>query len=267
MRAAVLGSPIAHSLSPAMHRAAYRVLGLDWSYGAFDVAEGELTEFVSEHRQGWRGFSVTAPLKREAAVIGAERDRIVDTLGVANTLVAIDGGWSASNTDVPGAINALREVGVDRLSTVRILGAGATAASLALACRRLGADRVELRVRDEARAAGTARAIEALDMTVSVEPLAVAVTETVDLVVSTVPGRAIAGREHAFVGAAEVVFDVVYDPWPTALSKSAQVDGTASVTGLDLLAHQAVLQVDLMTGRGVDPQVLRDAATRELAAR
>ncbi|MET0467635.1 MAG: shikimate dehydrogenase, partial [Aeromicrobium sp.] len=71
MRCAVVGSPISHSLSPAMHRAAYRQLGLDWSYGAFDVQDGELTEFVSEHREGWRGYSVTAPLKREAATLAS----------------------------------------------------------------------------------------------------------------------------------------------------------------------------------------------------
>lgn len=268
MRCAVLGSPITHSLSPAMHRAAYRELGLDWSYGAFDVADGELTEFVSEHRDGWRGYSVTAPLKREAAALAITRDHDVETLGVANTLVAIvGGGWAASNTDVPGAMNALREVGLESLSSVRIIGAGATSASISLACRRLGASHVELRVRDTTRAAVTAQAIERLGLAVSILPLHVDVVESVDLVVSTVPGSALSGREHAFVGAAEAVFDVVYDPWPTSLIRSAQSDGSALVTGMDLLAHQAVLQVDLMTGRSVDPQVLRDAALEALASR
>jgi len=267
MRCAVLGSPIAHSLSPAMHRAAYATLGLEWSYGAFDVAEGELREFVSEHREGWRGYSVTAPLKREAAALAVTRDADVQALGVANTLVAHDGGWAAHNTDVPGAINALREVGIDAVESVRILGAGATAASLALAAKRLGAARVELRVREEARAATTARAIESLGLAVSIVGLHVDVAETVDLLVSTVPGSAVAGHEHAWVGAADAVFDVVYDPWPTVLMRSAQSDGTPLVSGLDLLAHQAVLQVDLMTGEVVDPQVLRDAALEALASR
>ncbi|GAA3527247.1 shikimate dehydrogenase [Aeromicrobium flavum] len=267
MRCAVLGSPIAHSLSPAMHRAAYGVLGLDWSYGAFDVQDGELTEFVSEHREGWRGYSVTAPLKREAATLASERDAHVVALGVANTLVAIDGGWSAANTDVPGAMNALREVGVDRLSSVRILGAGATAASVALACQRLGAREIELRVRDTDRAATTARAVEKLGLSVSVVPLQLDVTETVDLLVSTVPGAALAGHEHAYTGTASAVFDVVYDPWPTTLMRSAQSDGRALVTGLDLLAHQAVLQVALMTGETVEPEVLVTAAMEALASR
>lgn len=267
MRCAVLGSPIAHSLSPAMHRAAYRVLGLDWSYGAFDVQEGELTEFVSEHRDGWRGYSVTAPLKREAAALAARRDAVVEALGVANTLVAVDGGWAASNTDVPGAANALREAGVGSLASVRIVGAGATAASVALSCSRLGAREVELRVRDTARAAATASVIESLGLAVSVVPLHVDVLESVDLLVSTVPGDALAGREHAFVGSAAAVFDVVYDPWPTGLMRSAQAEGLPLATGLDLLAHQAVLQVDLMTGRTVEPGVLVTAAMEALASR
>lgn len=250
-----------------MHRAAYGHVGLDWSYGAFDVADGELTEFVSEHRDGWRGFSVTAPLKREAAALAVTRDGHVEKLGVANTLLAVDGGWAASNTDVPGAVNALREVGVDSLSTVRILGAGATAASVSLACVHLGARHVELRVRDVDKAAATAQDIERLGVSVSIVPLHLDVVESVDLVISTVPGAALAGREHAFVGAAEAVFDVVYDPWPTSLMQSAQSDGRPVVTGLDLLAHQAVLQVAAMTGQGVDPQVLRDAALEALASR
>jgi len=250
-----------------MHRAAYAALGLGWSYGAFDVAEGELREFVSEHRDGWRGYSVTAPLKREAAALAVPRDDDVQSLGVANTLVASDGGWAAHNTDVPGASNALRAVGIQSLGTVRILGGGATAASVALASKRLGATDVELRVRDTARAAATARAIEALGLRVAIVPLHVDVVETVDLLVSTVPGAALAGHEHAWVGAAEAVFDVVYDPWPSGLMRSAQADGTPLVTGLDLLAHQAVLQVDLMTGRVVDPQVLLDAAMEALASR
>ena len=263
----MVGSPISHSLSPAMHRAAYRRLGLDWSYGAFDVQDGELTEFVSEHRDGWRGYSVTAPLKREAASLASVRDPDVDALGVANTLVAIDGGWAASNTDVPGAMNALRDIGLESLASVRIVGAGATAASVALACRRLGAREVELRVRDTARAVTTARAIESLGLAVTVVPLHVEVLESVDLLVSTVPDGALAGREHGFVGAASAVFDVVYDPWPTSLMRSAQAEGCPLATGIDLLAHQAVLQVSLMTGEAVDPAVLVTAALEALASR
>ncbi len=249
-----------------MHRAAYAALGLDWSYAAFEVEEGELTEFVSEHA-GWNGFSVTAPLKREAAALAAGCDPIVTALGVANTLVRRDGAWFAANTDVPGAISALRGVGVTQLSSVRIVGAGATAVSVALSAKRLGAHRIELRVRDTARGAATARVIEALGLTTTVVPLRVDVTESVDLLVSTVPGDGFAGREHEFVGSAETVFDAVYDPWPTDLMVSAQRDGTALVTGLDLLAHQAVLQVELMTGEAVDPQHLLGAATAALAGR
>ena len=266
MKCAVLGSPISHSLSPAMHRAAYATLGLGWTYGSFDVSEGELASFVAQ-RSDWRGFSVTAPLKREATELALTRDEVVKDLGVANTLVATGDGWAAHNTDVPGACSALRQVHRPPIETVRIVGAGATAASLALAGKRLGASHVELRARDAQRAAGTATAIEQLGLTVSVVDLNVAVTESVDLLVSTVPSDALVDREHEFSSAAQVVFDAIYDPWPTPLMRSAQAQGRPLVTGLDLLAHQAVLQVTLMTGSVIDPQTLLDAAAQTLASR
>ncbi len=266
MKCAVLGSPISHSLSPAMHRAAYEALDLGWTYGAFDVAEGELAEFVAD-RADWRGFSVTAPLKRQAAQLASSRDSDVRALGVANTLIATEGGWAAHNTDVPGAGNALRHVYDSPIETIRILGAGATAASLSLAGKRLGATQVELRARDPRRAATTATAIEQLGLNVSIVELDVAVTQSVDLLVSTVPSSAISGREHEFSSAAQVVFDAIYDPWPTPLMRSAQIEGRPLVTGLDLLAHQAVLQVALMTGSPIDPQILLDAAAAKLASR
>ncbi len=266
MKCAVLGSPISHSLSPAMHRAAYAALGLAGSYGSFDVGEGELAHFLAEHAN-WRGFSVTAPLKREAAELAVQRDQIVQTLSVANTLVATEEGWSAYNTDVPGAANALRQVHEQSLRTVRILGAGATAASLSLAAKQLGAESVELRVRDLARTKETAAAIERLGLDVSLVELSVPVTESTELLISTIPSAALAGREHEFSSSAAVVFDAIYHPWPTPLMRSTQADGRPLVTGLDLLAHQAVLQVALLTGMPVDPQILHDAAIEALSNR
>ncbi|MET1131967.1 MAG: shikimate dehydrogenase, partial [Aeromicrobium sp.] len=153
------------------------------------------------------------------------------------------------------------------LDSVRIIGAGATAASMAFASRQLGARAVELRVRDTARAASTARTIERLGLAVTVVPLHVEVLESVDLLVSTVPDGSLAGREHGFVGTTNAVFDVVYDSWPTSLMRSAQSEGRPLATGLDLLAHQAVLQVSLMTGDTVEPAVLVTAAMEALASR
>lgn len=260
MRAAVLGSPIAHSLSPAMHRAAYATLGLAWTYEAHDVAEGELARFVEGLGPRWRGFSVTAPLKREAAQFASSRDEIVQTLGVANTLVCNDGAWSAHNTDVPGAASALRSHGVHRLDSVRVLGAGATAVSMLLVAARLGATTAELVVRDRARAVDTLATARRLGLDADAVALSDPVGEGVDLLVNTAPASATAGREHEFVSSAAAVFDVIYDPWPSALVRAAHVAGLPAATGLDLLAHQAAAQVALMTGESVAPDVLLDAA-------
>src|SRR5436190_1702408 len=119
MRCGVVGSPIAHSLSPVMHRAAYVALGLDWTYDAIDVPSGSLANFVDGCDEAWVGLSVTAPLKREAAEHAVTRSSVVDALGVANTLIGGPDGWHAVNTDVPGAVEALRERGIESASTVR----------------------------------------------------------------------------------------------------------------------------------------------------
>lgn len=266
-RCAVLGSPIEHSLSPAMHRAAYRELGLDWSYQPLEIRRGGLAHFLERCDDSWLGLSVTAPLKAEAAELAVQRSAAVELLGVANTLVPVEGGWAASNTDVPGAASALRSAGVSSLSSVRILGAGATALSMAHVARQLGAEHLELLVRNPDRAAETVAFAERSGLVVDVSDIAVAPSRTVDLVISTVPATAVRGIEHAIVGTAAAVFDVVYVPWPTEIMRSAQRDGTPLVTGIDLLAHQAVLQVDAMTGSPVDPEVLVTAALAELACR
>ncbi len=265
MRCAVIGSPIAHSLSPAMHRAAYVELGLDWTYEAVLVEEADLQQFLGSLGDDVRGLSVTAPLKRRLAeLIGVGGG---PPLGVANTVLIDDGALSVHNTDVPGAVNALVERGIDDLLTARILGGGATAASIAYALSTLGVTQVEFVVRDRARAemaidvattAGVAATTRMID-----EPL----LDRVDLLVSTVPAEGVNGQVHELVEAARAVFDVIYDPWPSNLISAAEEAKTPHVTGLDLLAHQAALQVELMTGDPVSPQLLRDAALTELTAR
>lgn len=262
----MVGRPIGHSLSPVMHRAAYAALGIDWSYDAIELADGELAAFATALDDTWRGLSVTMPFKREAAALAVRRSDDVAFLGVANTLVRQDDGWHASNTDVPGAVAALREAAVDRLRTVRLLGAGATAASVLLAASRLGATELRLHARDSSRVAEVVDVAAELGLDVDVLGLDVPAVDHVDLLVNTIPVAATAGREHELAGAARAVFEVVYDPWPTPLMLAAQRQGLPLVTGIDLLVHQAVHQVVAMTGEPVDPQVLRDAALNSLAA-
>jgi len=267
MRCAVLGSPIEHSLSPAMHRAAYAELGLDWTYEAIELPEGGLAAFLADRDDSWRGFSVTMPLKRELVAVADEVSGVAAELGVANTLVLEGGRRVASNTDVPGAAAALREAGVGTAMTARILGGGATATSMAHALAELGVAHLELIVREPARADGAVSAARAAGVEVAVRRLAEPMIDVVDVLVSTVPSGIIGSRSHELVDSARAVFDVVYDPWPTTLGAAAAEHGTTFVSGLDLLAHQAALQVRLMTGTDVPVHTLRDAAVRQLADR
>ena len=135
----MLGDPIAHSLSPALHRAAYAAWGLDWEYDAHRVPAGGLGAFVDDLGPEWRGVSVTAPLKREAAERADVVSPAVAMAGVANTLVRDSGRWHADNTDIPGAAAALRERWTSEISAATVLGGGATAASVGLALAGLGA--------------------------------------------------------------------------------------------------------------------------------
>lgn len=264
MRCAVLGSPIDHSLSPVMHRAAYTELGLDWAYDAVDVPGGTLAAFLSSLGDDVRGFSITAPLKKEAADAAHHRTEVVELLGVANTLVIDDDRFSADNTDVPGAVNALAECGITEVSSARILGGGATAASIAYALAGLGLLRLELVVRDPDRALDTAVIARGAGVDVRITRLDEVAAGPIDLLVSTVPVDAVATEAKAWTAGAGALFDVVYDPWPTPLAAAAESAGVTVVSGLDLLAHQAALQVRQMTGDDVDPHLLRAAALAHL---
>lgn len=268
-RCAVVGHPVAHSLSPVMHRAAYEALGLDWRFDAVDVDPGGLPAFVAGRDATWRGLAVTAPHKRDALELADHASDVALAAGGANTLLLEHGPASltvhADNTDVPGAAAALRERGIHDLGLVRVLGAGATAASVAHAVAGLGATGVELVVRDAGRAAATVEAIERVGLRVRLQDASATPSDMADLLVSTVP-EDVAGRDaDRWVASAAAVFDVVYDPWPTRLLEAARGAGLPTVSGLDLLAHQAAVQLALMTGSPVDVAPLRDAALRAVA--
>ena len=268
-RCAVLGSPIAHSLSPALHRAAYAVLGLDWSYEAIEVGTEQLGAFLDGLDPTWRGLSLTMPLKRAVLPLADSVDDWARIAGAANTLVLEGGSRAAYNTDVPGTREALRERTEDGLETAVVLGGGATAASTLLALTDLGCRRAVLAVRDPARAEETLAVVQrqAHAPTVEVQTLESLQDVTADVVVSTIPVAAQDQRLRAAVQRVPVVFDVVYDPWPTPLATDTAASGRILVSGLDLLAHQAVLQVERMTGRSVPVELLRQAGEEELSRR
>lgn len=259
-RCGVAGSPIGHSLSPVLHLAAYAHLGLDWSYDRHEVAEHELEAFVDALDDSWRGLSLTMPLKQEALRLATRRSALVERVGAANTLVfGPDGERSADNTDVPGLAAALRERGVTGVPLATVLGGGATGASAVAALAELtGA--VTVAVRNIGRARGVRTAADAAGVTVDVVPWEHAdVALAGPLVVSTVPAGAADALAGAVPATPGLLLDVLYHPWPTPLAAAWAAAGGVVIGGLDLLVHQAALQVELMTGRTVPVQVLREA--------
>jgi shikimate dehydrogenase len=269
MKCAVLGDPIAHSLSPVLHRAAYDVLGLDWTYEALRVPSGGLASFLAGLDDGWRGLSLTMPLKREVLSLVEERSAVVDLAGAANTVVLDRGVARLDNTDLPGATAALRERYDGPVTGVTILGAGATAASVGLALCDLGARTVRLLARSPERAAPTAAAVaaHATRPTVTVGGLDDDLGHDPDVLVSTVPVAAQTPSLVRRCDAVPVTFEVLYDPWPTPLAAAALAQGRVLVGGLDLLVHQAVLQLELFTGHTAPVAAMREAGLAALGTR
>jgi shikimate dehydrogenase len=268
MKCAVLGSPIEHSLSPVLHRAAYAELGLPWTYQAIDVEERELARFVRGLDRTWRGLSLTMPLKRAVMPLLDDADPWARLAGSANTVVLNHGALTGYNTDIPGAIAALQERVPGPFTEAVVLGGGATAASMLLALGELGCRHARLLVREPSRAAETLQVVAAFERgpEVTVGTLGDPVGP-VDLVVSTIPAVA---QTPWLVKSAEpcpVVFEVVYDPWPTPLAAAALVSGRILISGLDLLINQAALQVTLMTKQPAPLAAMRAAGEGALAAR
>ncbi|QBJ89616.1 shikimate dehydrogenase [Streptomyces seoulensis] len=270
-RAAVLGKPIAHSLSPVLHRAAYAELGLDgWSYDRFEVDEAGLDGFLAGIGPEWAGLSLTMPLKRAVMPLLDEVSETAASVDAVNTVVFTeDGRKVGDNTDIPGMVAALREHGIEEVESAAILGAGATASSALAALARICPGEVVVYVRSAARAAEMREWGERLDVDVRTADWADAAEALrAPLVIATTP----AGTADALAGSVPerpaTLFDVLYDPWPTELAARWSMFGGAVVGGLDLLVHQAVLQVERMTGRTPAPlEAMRRAGERALAAR
>ncbi|MGF0116882.1 shikimate dehydrogenase [Promicromonospora sp. Marseille-Q5078] len=285
-RAAVLGHPVTHSLSPVLHTAAYDALGLDgWAYSAIDTTADELPALVRGLDLGWAGLSVTMPLKQAITPLLDHVDPLAVAVGAVNTVLVAPAQCgvvlTGTNTDVYGLVTALREglgaQGKSRDAVTRsavVLGGGATAASTLAALGELGCTTPRVLVRSLGRSAGLQQAaarmgvvprFEVLDASASLGALLDA-----DLVVSTMPAYA-ADPVAAALSArgatpAGVLLDVVYDPRPTALSSTWAASGGTVVGGERMLLHQAVEQVRLMTGR-IAPVAAMDAAlTGALAA-
>ncbi len=259
-RAAVVGKPVAHSLSPVLHGAAYEALGLPWAYTRLEASEPELPALVAGLDESWVGLSVTMPGKRAAldlATVATDRARAV---GAANTLVRRDGGWAADCTDVDGVVGALRAAGFTSGETAVVLGAGGTACAALAALAELGVGAASVVVRDRTRAAAALTCAESVGLAAGVvEWTSVAdVLPAASVLVNTVPPEAVA-PQVAVLGRVPCVLDVIYHPWPTPLATAVAEQGGRLATGLDMLLHQAFGQVEQFTGRPAPRQAMRDA--------
>jgi shikimate dehydrogenase len=295
-RAAVLGHPVGHSLSPVLHRAAYAALDLqDWRYELFDVQEADLPGFLSEHAEGWAGWSLTMPLKRAVRPLLVKESGLARAVGAVNTVLVGPDGLEGFNTDVHGIVEAFGECGVtgkpagtgggaspaappvgrpDRTATV--IGGGATAASALAALAELGCSEPVVHVRSAARSTDLLAAAERIGVRARLAPFsAEAMADSVwssDLVVSTLPAGVadtlvIDGVAEAAAQRRPVLLDVIYDPWPTTLARAWAATGAAVVSGFVMLAHQAYGQVHLMTGRRPPVEQMRRAGEAALHRR
>jgi shikimate dehydrogenase len=276
MKAAVLGSPIAHSLSPVLHRAAYRALGLaDWCYAAIECDEVRLPGLLDECGPGWAGLSLTMPLKRAVLGLLDHVEPLALEVGAANTVVFANGARSGHNTDVPGMISAVTEAGLPGAEAgpppapALILGAGATACSALAAVRGFGMREATVAARDTSRASGLLAAADRLGMTVRLTAFDAPGEAAPGWLISTVPAGAAdlhAQRIRSGSLAPRYVLDVVYHPWPTPLAVAAKQAGAVVAGGFDLLLHQAAGQVSLMTGLKPPVEAMRAAGLSTLVA-
>jgi len=305
-RAAVIGSPVSHSLSPVLHRAAYAGLGLDgWSYERRETDSEAMSALLAELAApvqagpAWAGLSVTMPHKQTLLAHLDVIDPLAEAVGAVNTVVAQRSGAGSAllagfNTDVAGIVGALREAartqapdrpdGRLRIEQAVVLGSGATACSALAALGELRAGRITVVAR---RHAGPGRALSAAHrMGLDIETLtwkpadsasnteAAGRLAAADVVISTLPAHAADPLAHPLRQALDqaegtrpgaVMLDVVYAPWPTAVAGAWAHAGGALAPGWLMLLHQAVPQVQLMTGQQPDIDLMRTALLAALA--
>jgi len=262
-RAGVAGSPVAHSLSPVLHGAAYRALGLTgWTYERIEADAAALPALVSSLDASWAGLSVTMPGKQAALSVATDATARAVAVGAANTLVHEGSGWRADCTDVDGVVGALRAVGFAGTGYGVVLGAGGTGCAAIAGLADLGIERAYVVVRDPARAEAAVRCGSKLGVPVDVVRWATASWEELArgaaVVVSTTPSAGVEPHVHA-LALAPCVLDVVYHPWPTKLAAAVVARDGLVATGLDMLLHQAFGQVEQFTGQPAPRAAMRDA--------
>lgn len=266
-RFAVLGSPIAHSKSPAIHLAAYRVLGLDWEYGRAEVQKGLLRTFLAGLEDPWNGFSVTMPLKEEATRFAEELDPYAKLTGATNTLFQDEfGKWHGFNTDVFGIVQAVTEARIGLVKHALIIGSGATATSAMVAISVLNpAAHVEILARNpESRKALLALG-KKLGLKVRRAGGLRAASRVSNLTISTLPAgsldkQAVKLGKALFWKPKGALLDVAYNPWPSKLAAAWTAKDKRTISGLEMLIWQAVAQIRIFTTGSAERELPNEVA-------
>lgn len=267
---AVLGKPISHSKSPSIHKAAYRVLGLDWKYGRAEVEKGALWSFIRGLNEVWDGFSVTMPLKEEAMRLCKTTDEFVKATGACNTLVHNDDGtWSGYNTDVFGIIMALQRGLQHKPSKLLILGSGATATSMLVAVKYMNpAAEVKIHARNSKTRALLLKKAKSLGLKAKRAWFLGESTAWADLTVSTLP----AGALDSFAESVEsrgnwrpggAFFDVSYAVWPSRAAQLWMNRDELAISGIEMLKWQAIAQLRIFVSRNPNQELPNEIAVFE----
>jgi shikimate dehydrogenase len=262
--AGVIGSPVRHSLSPAIHNAAFAAAGLDWVFVAFEVEPGEAGRALDGARAlGLGGLSVTMPHKADVAAAVDERTAVVDRLGAANCVVPVGGGrLRGESTDGAGFLRSLADGGVDPAGLrCCVLGAGGAARAVILALADAGASEVAVVNRTEANGARAAALAGAAGRLAAGEAAPAAIRDA-DLIVNATSvgmGGGPAPVDASLLGAGQVVADLVYEPARTSLLVAAAAAACRTVDGLGMLVHQAALAFEAWTGETAPLEAMRGA--------
>jgi len=265
---AVLGSPIEHSKSPAIHTAAYRVLGLNWEYEKIEVRKGGLKPFVEALTPDWLGLSITMPLKEEAARFAESLNPAAELTEAVNTLVRTETGWAGYNTDVFGIAQALRLAGISKPASVLIIGSGATATSAVTAIGEMNSDaQILVYARNPKTRGELVSFAKSLGLKAKSARSIKSTGKKVALTIATLPGGAL-DEEAAklarknFVPAGALL-DVAYSPWPSAFAGVWHSAHKPIISGLEMLLWQAISQIRIFQNGSPDQPLLNEVAVVE----
>ena len=255
IRGAVIGSPVEHSLSPLLHREAFDFLGLQGSYIRQEVPLETLNQFFTTHNSDFDYLSITMPLKEEALALDVVVVDIAARIRSTNTLYRRDESWHLTSTDGSGIISALKHEGFDSFDRVLVLGAGGTARAVVGALDSAAKELVVL-----GRTSTRREVLESAVTHASFEYLrwndSPGFSEY-DLVVNTTPaGAADLLADSLAPGSCNLLFDVIYKPWPTVLGSRWSDSGGKVINGLELLMYQGIQQLSLALNRNVDELAL-----------